>query len=41
MKTFFLACLLALTAMSGIVVTTQSADAGGKGGAMGGGDSGR
>jgi hypothetical protein len=38
MKTFILACLLAVTAVSGVVAVTQSAAASGKGGAVGGGD---
>ena len=38
MKTFILASLLALTAMSGVVAVTQPAAASGKGGIAGGGD---
>ena len=36
MKTFILACLLALTAVSGVVATSYQAEAGGKPGAGGG-----
>ena len=36
MKTFILASLLALTAVSGVAVTSQSAFAGGKPGGSGG-----
>ena len=36
MKTFFLALMLAVTAMSGVVVASHSAFAGGKGGVGGG-----
>jgi hypothetical protein len=41
MKTLILTAMLALTAVSGVVVASQTAFAGGKGGVMGGMDSGR